>query len=178
MSNIEFMLNPTMSDFNIYYSSSSFGQEKRKLDALELIKQQAQEMMQVLTPVPESSTYSYHTLDFIKSLKKSTLVKIALQQTSWNQPSYGKGIGVASKLGGFGNRGGFSYNDDDQDDDEDESIFDDFFAGGGASKKNKKVVEEKKKEEIVNNADQKLTVEESKILEVVCTKSSHTGYTL
>lgn len=127
MSNIEFMLNPTMSDFNIYYGSS-FGQEKRKLDAIELIKQQAQEMMQVLKPVPESSPYSYHTLDFIKSLKKSTLVKIALQQTSWNQP---KGIG-ASKLGGFGNRGGFSYNDDDQDDDEDESIFDDFFAGGGA----------------------------------------------
>jgi hypothetical protein len=66
-------------------------------------------MMQVLKPVPESSPYSYHTLDFIKTLKKSTLVKIALQQTSWNQP---KGIG-ASKLGGFGNRGGFSYNDDD-----------------------------------------------------------------
>lgn len=176
MSNIEFMLNPAMSDFNIYYGSS-FGQEKRKLDALELIKQQAQEMIQVLTPVPESSPYSYHTLDFIKSLKKSTLVKIALQQTSWNQPSYGKSIG-ASKLGGFGNRGGFSYNDDDQDDDEDESIFDDFFAGGGASKKNKKVVEEKKNEEVVNKAEQKLTVEESKILEVVCTKSSHTGYTL
>jgi hypothetical protein len=37
MSNIEFMLNPTMSDFNIYYGSS-FGQEKRKLDAIELIK--------------------------------------------------------------------------------------------------------------------------------------------
>lgn len=38
MSNIEFMLNPTMSEFNIYYGSS-FNQEKRKLNALELIKQ-------------------------------------------------------------------------------------------------------------------------------------------
>ena len=47
-----------------------------------------------------------------------------------------------------------------------------------------KVVEEKKNEEVVNKAELKLTVEESKILEVVCTKSSffylysHTGYTL
>ncbi len=37
MSNIEFMLNPTMTEFNIYYGSS-FTLEKRKLDALELIK--------------------------------------------------------------------------------------------------------------------------------------------
>ncbi len=86
MSNIEHILNPKIKDFNVYFGGASQNliEKEKYIDALEIIKQQVQSQIVEIKPVPLTSPYSYHSLDLMKTLKKSTILKIAMKQTKWD----------------------------------------------------------------------------------------------
>ena len=118
-----------------------------------------------IIPVPLNSNYSYHTLDLIKTLKNSTILKIAMKQTKWEKPKFGGGFSNQNYQNK--NKGGFDfgYGDDLSDDEEEEeSLIDDYYSGKKSKEKKKpqkEVKEEFKSENILN-------VDEPKILEAVC----------
>ena len=74
---MEFFFKQSVTDFNLYYSTVDM-QKQDKLDAKALLQQLAAQSQHDYIVLPLPAIYNYYALDFIKALKKSTMIKRAL----------------------------------------------------------------------------------------------------
>ena len=77
LSNMDFFFKQSVTDFNLYYSTVDM-QKQDKLDAKALLQQLAAQSQHDYIVLPLPAIYNYYALDFIKALKKSTMIKRAL----------------------------------------------------------------------------------------------------